>query len=43
MSYQYDLILLVEEPSMKKLLDVLLPRVLPSKITFLCIPHERIY
>ena len=40
MSYQYDLILLVEEPSMKKLIDVLLPRVLAPKINFLCIPHE---
>ncbi len=39
MSYQYNLILLVEEPSMKKLIDVLLPRILPD-ITFLCIPHE---
>lgn len=40
MSYQYDLILLVEEPSMKKLIDVLLPRILNPEITFLCIPHE---
>ncbi|NBD17679.1 MAG: DUF4276 family protein [Cyanobacteria bacterium] len=40
MSYQYDLILLVEEPSMKKLIDVLLPRILSPEIAFLCIPHE---
>ncbi|MGB5769796.1 MAG: DUF4276 family protein [Crocosphaera sp.] len=31
---------MLEEPSMKALLDVLLPRIIPENITFKCIPHE---
>lgn len=35
-----QLVFLLEEESMKALLDVLLPQILPEKINFLCIPHE---
>lgn len=35
-----QLVFLLEEESMKALLDVLLPQILPADITFLCIPHE---
>jgi hypothetical protein len=35
-----QLVFLLEEESMKALLDVLLPKILPADITFLCIPHE---
>ena len=34
------LVFLLEEESMKALLDVLLPQILPQGINFLCIPHE---
>ena len=34
------LVFLLEEPSMKELLDILLPKVLPPEIEFLTIPHE---
>ncbi|MFI3155404.1 MAG: DUF4276 family protein [Methylococcaceae bacterium] len=35
-----QLVFLLEEESMKALLDVLLPKILPADIEFLCIPHE---
>ncbi|MDO9106071.1 MAG: DUF4276 family protein [Methylovulum sp.] len=35
-----ELVFLLEEESMKALLDVLLPQILPTDISFLCIPHE---
>ncbi len=34
------LVFLLEEESMKALLDILLPQILPDGINFLCIPHE---
>ena len=34
------LVFLLEEESMKALLDILLPQILPPEIDFLCIPHE---
>lgn len=36
----YDLIFLLEERSMKNVLDQLLPKIIPDKITYLCIPHQ---
>lgn len=35
-----QLVFLLEEPFAKVLLDDLLPRVLPTDVSFLCIPHE---
>lgn len=35
-----ELVFLLEEESMKALLDVLLPQILPTHIRFLCIPHQ---
>ncbi len=35
-----QLVFLLEEESMKALLNVLLPQILPQGINFLCIPHE---
>ena len=35
-----QLVFLLEEESMKALLDVLLPQILPQGINFRCIPHE---
>jgi hypothetical protein len=35
-----ELIFLLEEESMKALLDILLPEILPTNICFRCIPHE---
>jgi hypothetical protein len=35
-----QLVFLLEEESMKALLDILLPQILPQEINFLCIPHE---
>ena len=35
-----QLVFLLEEESMKALLDVLLPQILPQGINFICIPHE---
>lgn len=40
MNYAYDLVFLVEEASMKVMLDNFLPKILPDNLTFLCIPHE---
>ena len=34
------LVFLLEEPSMKELLDILLPKLLPPAIGFMTIPHE---
>ena len=34
------LVFLLEEESMKALLDVLLPKILPADASFICIPHE---
>ncbi len=35
-----QLVFLLEEESLKAMLDVLLPQILPKEINFLCIPHE---
>jgi hypothetical protein len=35
-----QLVFLLEEESMKAMLDVLLPQIVPQGINFLCIPHE---
>lgn len=35
-----ELVFLLEEESMKALLDILLPKILPNSIGFRCIPHE---
>ena len=35
-----QLVFLLEEESMKALLDVLLPKILPANTLFICIPHE---
>jgi hypothetical protein len=35
-----QLVFLLEEESMKALLDFLLPQILPQGINFICIPHE---
>ncbi len=40
MNQDYDLVFLLEERSMKELLEVLLPRFLPKNVTFKCISHE---
>lgn len=34
------LVFLLEEESMKALLDILLPKILPESVMFQCIPHE---
>lgn len=34
------IVFLVEELSMKEFLDILLPRILPSDVSFLTVPHE---
>ncbi|PHX54925.1 DUF4276 domain-containing protein [Tychonema bourrellyi FEM_GT703] len=36
----YDLIFLLEEPSIKNVLDQLLPQVIPPEVTYICIPHQ---
>jgi Domain of unknown function (DUF4276) len=36
----YDLILLLEEPSMKTVLEVILPKLIPENIIYICIAHE---
>jgi Domain of unknown function (DUF4276) len=36
----YDLIFLLEEPSIKNVLDSLLPQILPTEISYICIPHQ---
>lgn len=40
MNYDYNLVFLLEESSMKEMLELLLPRILPDNINYLCIPHE---
>lgn len=40
MNEGYDLVFLLEEPSMKALLEVLLPRIIPSYVNFKCIAHR---
>ncbi|MFZ7101831.1 MAG: DUF4276 family protein [Peptococcaceae bacterium] len=35
-----QLVFLLEEPSMKELLDIILPKILPNDVMFLTIPHE---
>lgn len=40
MNQSYDLVFLLEERSMKELLEVLLPRIIPETVTFKCIHHE---
>ncbi len=36
----YNLIFLLEEPSIKNVLDHLLPQVIPAELTYICIPHQ---
>lgn len=36
----YDLIFLLEEPSMKNVLDVLLPKLIPKNLHYICIAHQ---
>jgi hypothetical protein len=36
----YDLIFLLEEPSMQNVLEEILPKIIPTEITFKCIPHQ---
>lgn len=36
----YDLIFLLEEPSMQNVLDEILPQIIPQNILFKCIPHQ---
>ncbi|EGJ29996.1 MULTISPECIES: DUF4276 family protein [Moorena] len=36
----YDLIFMLEEPSMKNVLDQLLPQIIPNEITYICITHQ---
>ncbi|NEO66804.1 MAG: DUF4276 family protein, partial [Moorea sp. SIO4G2] len=36
----YDLIFMLEERSMKNVLEQLLPKIIPEQITYLCIPHQ---
>jgi hypothetical protein len=36
----YDLIFLVEERSMKTVLETILPQLIPEHIIYICIPHQ---
>jgi len=36
----YDLIFLLEEPSMKNVLEEILPKIIPEQISFNCIAHQ---
>lgn len=36
----YDLIFLLEEPSIKNVLDQILPQIIPIEISYICIPHQ---
>ena len=36
----YDLIFLLEEPSMDNVLNEILPKIIPNQISFICIPHQ---
>ena len=35
-----NLVFMLEEPSAKDVLEILLPRIIPSDVTFQCIPHQ---
>lgn len=35
-----NIVFMVEEPSMKNVLDILLPKILPENVTFRVIPHS---
>lgn len=36
----YDVIFLLEEPSMRKVLEIMLPKLVPKHITYKCIDHK---
>ena len=36
----HDLIFLLEEPSMKTVLEIILPKLIPEHISYICIPHQ---
>lgn len=36
----YDLIFLLEEPSIKNVLEVILPKLIPAEMTYICISHQ---
>ncbi|PHV63005.1 DUF4276 family protein [Cyanobacterium aponinum UTEX 3222] len=36
----YDLIFLLEEPSLKDVLEIILPKIIPIGITYICISHQ---
>ncbi|MGB3405221.1 MAG: DUF4276 family protein [Microcoleaceae cyanobacterium] len=36
----YDLIFLLEEPSMKNVLEIILPKLIPEDINYICIKHQ---
>ena len=36
----YNLIFLLEEPSMKTVLETILPKLIPEHISYICIPHQ---
>ena len=36
----YDLIFLLEEPSMDNVLKIILPKIIPETVSFICIPHQ---
>ncbi|BAB72466.1 DUF4276 family protein [Anabaena sp. FACHB-709] len=36
----YDLIFLLEEPSIENVLKEILPKIIPDEISFICIPHQ---
>jgi hypothetical protein len=36
----YDLIFLLEEPSLKDVLEIILPKIIPDDIIYICISHE---
>ena len=40
MSFYYHIIFLLEEPSMKEMLEVLLPKIVSEKINYKCIAHD---
>jgi hypothetical protein len=36
----YNLIFLLEEPSLENVLKEILPKIIPDEISFICIPHQ---
>ncbi len=40
MNYSFNIVLLLEERSMKEMLKILLPKIVPDDITYKCIHHE---